>query len=179
MPKDVMQGGRFMRKNNGGTLQLAIGWVVSAFALIAGLFLLILIYTESAYSWGHADRVDYYIKLFLPIMAALNVGTVFLAIGYTLKLTYIPEEKDYLDNTEKEAGNNQNQIETKTTEKSETKTTKNSETKANEENGAKPVEIENKNDEKDEKDGMIICPHCGREQRMNYFGCIYCHEKME
>ena len=55
----MMQGGRFMRKNNGGTLQLAIGWVVSAFALIAGLFLLILIYTESAYSWGKADLVDY------------------------------------------------------------------------------------------------------------------------
>ena len=157
-----------MRKNNGGTLQLAIGWVVSAFALIAGLFLLILIYTESAYSWGHADRVDYYIKLFFPLMVALNVGTVFLAIGYTLKLTYIPDEENYLDNTEKEAENNQNQIETKTTEKSETK--------ANEENGAKPVEKENKNVD---KDGMVICPHCGKEQRMNYFGCIYCHEKME
>ena len=149
-----------MRKNNGGTLQLAIGWVVSAFALISGLFLLIFIYTEIDHYWGHVDRVDYYIKLFFPLMAALNVGTVFLAIGYTLKLTYITEEKDYLDNTEKEAGNNQNQIETKTTE----------------ENGAKPVEKDNKNVD---KDGMIICPHCGKEQRMNYFGCIYCHEKME
>ena len=109
-------------------------------------------------------------------MAALNVGTVFLAIGYTLRLTYIPDEENYLDNIETETGDNQNKAGIKTTEKSETKTTEKSETKANEENGAKPVEKENK---KDEKDGLIICPHCGKEQRMNYFGCIYCHEKME
>lgn len=33
-----------MRKNNAGTLQLAIGWVVSAFALIAGLFVFDVLY---------------------------------------------------------------------------------------------------------------------------------------
>ena len=29
----------------------------------------------------------------------------------------------------------------------------------------------------EEKDGLVICPHCGKEQRKNSFGCIYCHEK--
>ena len=25
--------------------------------------------------------------------------------------------------------------------------------------------------------GMVTCPYCGKEQRKNSFGCIYCHEK--
>ena len=29
----------------------------------------------------------------------------------------------------------------------------------------------------DAAEGMVICPHCGKEQRKNSFGCIYCHEK--
>ena len=25
--------------------------------------------------------------------------------------------------------------------------------------------------------GMVTCPYCGKEQRKNSFGCIFCHEK--
>lgn len=49
----------------------------------------------------------------------------------------------------------------------------------------KPLEFKEKEttvssvsyEKNEDKDGMVTCPHCGKEQRKNSFGCIYCHEK--
>ena len=138
-----------MKENHGGANALAIGKVTIGFSVISFLFLLVFIYTDIR--WYHHDfGLDkIWALVFIFIALVFYVGSIFLAVGLTLKLTYKPETES---KEEPDSENDPNKIETIPTEE-EKKTV--------------------------EKNGKIICPHCGKEQPKNAFGCIYCHEKFD
>ena len=90
------------------------------------------------------------ILLILFCMFAFFVGNVILIIGVIFKVI-------------QSSGSNQN-----TTVNAQTINTSVKKTESTVVYEKKPEDLE----------GLVKCPHCGKEQKKNPFGCIYCHEKL-
>ena len=145
-------------KNRSGSNARAVGGVLVGLAVMGLVFSLVFIYTDFHYYHRTFDLTKKVLFVAVPfILLFFYVGSIFLAVGLTLKYTYIPESESITktntlngpDKNETTAANNEEKIVEKT-----------------EETGVKD-------------NGMIICPHCGKEQHKNAYGCIFCHKSFD
>ena len=145
-------------KNRSGSNARAVGGVLVGLAVMGLVFLLFFLYTDLNYYHRSVLLSKPVLFIVVPfVLLCFYVGSVFLAVGLTLKYTYIPESESITktntlngpDKNETTAANNEEKIVEKT-----------------EETGVKD-------------NGMIICPHCGKEQHKNAYGCIFCHKSFD
>ena len=145
-------------KNRSGSNARAVGGVLVGLAVMGLVFSLVFIYTDFHYYHHTFDLTKKVLFVAVPfILLCFYVGSIFLAVGLTLKYTYIPESESIVQ-TNTLNRPDKNEIISKNNEEKAEEKTKESNT---------------------ENSGMIICPHCGKEQHKNAYGCIFCHKSFD